>query len=103
MARCTAFNEKSRLAGVEPRIVNCPECGQPAEVLARTTLTSTDGPIEHIKVRCLLTGRWFFTIDVAHESPAERPAAPVRLGDARRARARRQSPSAGPPAELDAA
>jgi hypothetical protein len=71
---------------VEPRLVNCPECGQPAEVLSRTTLTSTDGPIEHTKVRCLLTGRWFLTIDVAQESPVERPTTPVRLGGARRAR-----------------
>jgi hypothetical protein len=34
-------------------IVGCPECGQPAEVLDRFVLASTDGPTEHVRLRCL--------------------------------------------------
>jgi hypothetical protein len=34
-------------------IVGCPECGQPAEVLDRFVLSSTDGPTEHLRLRCL--------------------------------------------------
>jgi hypothetical protein len=34
---------------------DCPEpgCGMPAEILDRYTLPSTDGPVEHIAVRCI--------------------------------------------------
>jgi hypothetical protein len=31
----------------------CPECGQPAEIWDRRVLGSTDGPIEHVRVRCV--------------------------------------------------
>ena len=31
----------------------CPECGQPAEVVHRAVLESTDGPVEHAHVRCV--------------------------------------------------
>lgn len=31
----------------------CPECGTVAEVLWRTALDSTSGPVEHAKVLCL--------------------------------------------------
>ena len=34
-------------------IVRCPSCGQLAEVLWRTQLSSTDGSIEHVKLQCL--------------------------------------------------
>lgn len=34
-------------------LVSCPSCGQPAEIHWRTELTSTDGPVEHVKLRCL--------------------------------------------------
>jgi hypothetical protein len=34
-------------------VVDCPECGLPAEVLDRFTLESTDGPVEMIKIRCV--------------------------------------------------
>ena len=35
-------------------IVCCPSCDQPAEIVWRTQLLSTDGPIEHVSVRCLI-------------------------------------------------
>jgi hypothetical protein len=34
-------------AGLE-RLVGCPECGLPAEILDRFSLASTDGPVAHI-------------------------------------------------------
>jgi hypothetical protein len=36
----------------------CPECGAPAEIVDRDALESTDGPIEHVKIRCV-DRRWF--------------------------------------------
>jgi hypothetical protein len=33
--------------------VTCPECGQPAAVEWRIHFGSTDGPVEHLKIRCL--------------------------------------------------
>jgi hypothetical protein len=39
--------------------VACPECGQNAEVQWRTILESTDGPVEHVKTRCV-AGHCFF-------------------------------------------
>lgn len=47
----------------------CPECGLPAEVLYRSALQSTDGPVEHIKLHCVV-GHWFFM-----ETPAAQPVA----------------------------
>lgn len=37
---------------------SCPECGEKARVEWRFVLESTDGPIEHCKVRCV-HGHWF--------------------------------------------
>lgn len=31
----------------------CPECCQPAEIVWRRELVSTDGPVEHASLRCL--------------------------------------------------
>ena len=36
----------------------CPECGELAEVEWRAVLESTDGPVEHAKVRCVRR-HWF--------------------------------------------
>jgi hypothetical protein len=36
----------------------CPECGQVAEVEWRAVLESTDGPVEHARVRCVQK-HWF--------------------------------------------
>lgn len=40
--------------------VDCPEagCGLPAEVLDRFVLESTDGPVEHFRIRCV-NRHWF--------------------------------------------
>lgn len=42
---------------------SCPECGVLAEVQWRDVLESTDGPVEHAKVRCLQ--RHWFLLPVA--------------------------------------
>jgi hypothetical protein len=34
-------------------LTTCPECGNAAEVQWRDVLESTDGPVEHAKVRCV--------------------------------------------------
>ena len=44
--------------GNELDLVVCPDCSAPAEVVDRFTLPSTDGPAEHVKVRCLHR-HWF--------------------------------------------
>jgi hypothetical protein len=36
----------------------CPDCGEAAEVLDRFVLESTDGPVDHARVRCV-RGHWF--------------------------------------------
>jgi hypothetical protein len=53
----------------------CPECGEEARVEQRFVLESTDGPIEHAKVRC---GRrhWFaLPVSMLRSRPAPRDAA----------------------------
>jgi hypothetical protein len=35
-----------------PDTVPCPECGRTAVVEWRALLDSTDGPVEHVKIRC---------------------------------------------------
>ncbi len=74
----------------------CPECGAPAEVTDRFVLESTDGPIEHVRVRC--AGLHWFLMSTetlarhrvgpagADPAPVRRPAAPLRPRPARRSR-----------------
>ena len=33
-------------------LISCPECTRPAEVTDRFVLASTDGPIDHLGLRC---------------------------------------------------
>lgn len=43
-------------------VMACPECGRVADVVDRFALASTDGPVEHIRLRC--PGRHHLTIIV---------------------------------------
>jgi hypothetical protein len=56
---------------METNLVDCPECALPATKRSEGHLPSTDGPIEHVRLRCVLghcflgpsdilldTGRW---------------------------------------------
>jgi hypothetical protein len=40
-------------------LTTCPECGHLAEVQWRDVLDSTDGPVEHARIRCVQR-HWFF-------------------------------------------
>ncbi len=66
----------------------CPQCGQIAEVVDRDVLPSTDGPVEHVHVRCVAKHRFVMPV-VALARDHERR-------DARRAAARAGAGS-GPP------
>jgi hypothetical protein len=39
-------------------LTRCPDCDAPAEVVDRFVLESTDGPVEHARVRCVRR-HWF--------------------------------------------
>jgi hypothetical protein len=54
---------------------SCPECGALAEVEWRAVLESTDGPVEHAKVRCLQR-HWFLLPVAALAAPTQ----PVEAG-----------------------
>ena len=34
-------------------LVACPQCGAPAELVSEGWLDSTEGPVEHCRVRCV--------------------------------------------------
>jgi len=52
-------------------MTTCPECGVPAQIEQRHVLASTDGPVEHVKIRCV-SGHWFF-LSVAALEPVSVP------------------------------
>jgi hypothetical protein len=56
----------------------CPGCGAPAEVVDRTALESTDGPMEHVKIQCVRR-HWFLmpTAMLADLTRMTRPTAPA--------------------------
>jgi hypothetical protein len=67
-------------------LTTCPECGARAEVIKRFVLSSTDGPVEHVKTRCV-TGPWLTYPATAID------AAPVEARDPSSPRAPRQPPA----------
>ena len=65
----------------------CPECGTLAEVEWRAVLESTDGPIEHAKVRCVQ--KHWFLLPVAALTAARQPVhSPSQLSSPHRRSAR---------------
>ena len=59
------------LAAGQERLISCPECGLPAEVLDRFSLASTEGAVAHIALGCV-DGHFFrMAVD---RLPAEVPA-----------------------------
>lgn len=71
--------------GSQPMFVDCPaylgsesatRCGLPAEVEARYTVRSTDGPLESAKIRCP-RGHWFNGPIESLALPEHPAAAPV--------------------------
>jgi hypothetical protein len=72
----------------ELELTFCPECGRPAEIVQRVTMQSTDGPVEHVKTRCI-TGPWFLVPAADLAPPATVAADPrerLRRSTATRAR-----------------
>jgi hypothetical protein len=53
---------------------NCPECGALAEVEWRAVMESTDGPIEHAKIRC--AERHWFLLPVSALAASRPPVQP---------------------------
>lgn len=56
----------------------CPECGVQAEIEWRAVLESTDGPVEHAKVRC--SNRHWFLLPVASLERPRRSAVAATMG-----------------------
>jgi hypothetical protein len=53
---------------------HCPDCGAPAEVEWRAVLESTDGPVEHARIRCAQQ-HWFMLPVSALATAGQRPPA----------------------------
>jgi hypothetical protein len=62
----------------------CPQCELPAEVIDRFSLSSTDGPIAHVKIACL-AGHVFTppADDVTSLDAGVEAATPLRIGHRR--------------------
>ena len=57
----------------------CPQCGQIAEVVDRDVLPSTDGPVEHVHVRCVAKHRFVMpVVALARDLEGTSPAVPER-------------------------
>lgn len=68
------------------QLTSCPECGRPAEINRRMILESTDGPIEHSRLRCI-AGHWFMMPTGMLATPPEIPTGPAEAPLVRRASA----------------
>ena len=53
---------------IDPGTAACPECGRVAAVTDRFVLASTDGLVEHIRLRCD-AGRHHLTLIVERNQP----------------------------------
>lgn len=51
------------------QLTRCPECGCTAEIERRTVLASTDGPIEHAKIRCVNRHWCYVPLQVLEDLP----------------------------------
>lgn len=48
-------------------LTGCPECDQPAEIVDRFVLGSTDGPFEHVRIRCLLGHGFLMPVELLRD------------------------------------
>jgi hypothetical protein len=59
-------------------ILDCPVCAAPAEVEFSSPLDSSDGPVEHVKIRCIAQ-HWFLLprdmLKTAAPAPVDRASA----------------------------
>ena len=57
-------------------LTRCPQCGLPAEVVDRDVWESTDGPVEHVAIRCVARHRFVMPVAMlATASPDDARAA----------------------------
>jgi hypothetical protein len=54
------------------RLTTCPECGATAEVLDEGTVSSTDGPLRHVRIQCVRR-HWFLMLDSLPDLPTADP------------------------------
>jgi hypothetical protein len=57
----------------EVELTTCPRCQLPAEVRERWVMESTEGPIEHLDIFCILGHSFRAAVDIL-----QRPVAPMR-------------------------
>lgn len=60
------FDSAAELAALGFNIRNwttCPECGRPAEITYRSSVDSTDGPIEHIRTFCMMGHAYYASVE----------------------------------------
>ncbi len=56
------------------RLITCPECGAPAEVVSAGDADSTDGPVELVRVWCV-ERHWFMLAAASLPAAVEQPRA----------------------------
>ena len=66
-------------------LTRCPECGLVAEVVGRDVWPSTDGPVEHVHVRCVARHRFLLPVatlaaSIPHEPVVMKRRAPSAPG-----------------------
>ena len=60
-------------------LLECPDCGLPAEITDRFTLAGAPAPVEHVKVVCVM--RHWFTVPVDQlPGPAAPDSGPAEAG-----------------------
>lgn len=57
--------------------LSCPQCALPVTVLDRFTLSSTDGPIEHVRISCPASHHFLMARDRLSETTPFAEAAPA--------------------------
>jgi hypothetical protein len=55
------------------QLTRCPECDGPAEIEHRTVLESTNGPTEHVKIRCVHRHWCYVPVSYLDGVPAAAP------------------------------
>lgn len=65
----------NRVQGLPLQLTGCPACGACAEIEHRSVLESTDGPIEHVKLRCV-NRHWFMAPVAVLDRPLVDPSRP---------------------------
>jgi hypothetical protein len=64
-------------------LLECPACGLPAEITDRFTLGGAPGPVEHVKLVCVVRHWFTLPVDQFALPPAAAWSAPARAGSGR--------------------